>query len=361
LHPFRPTTARLLVLGAIALAFGLAWRQLRTIPLLVLGQPRSVGLLQRDQEAPFFRDLAANSGLPLAITYRTADSFGLKDSHQLEALRDGRVDIVSLRFMQNIGTEPSLEGLDLPGMIPDFAMGRRVAAAYGPIVDGYLQRRFGAKLLGLWSFGPQVMLCRGPVTNLQDIRGRRVRVASPGLAQLVTAIGATPAILPFEDTRTALELAMVDCAVTSAASANFAGWTDHTSSFYPLALQFGFNGYAISLRQWNSLSPAEQERLQQSFDRFSTRLWRYSEDLQYASEQCITGGACQGQRRHQLQLVPVSASDVALLQRLSRQIVLPKWSVRCNRIHPDCRQQWDKTLAPIVHFPVASVPGPERP
>jgi hypothetical protein len=57
----------------------------------------------------------------------------------------------------------------------------------------------------------------------------------------------------------------------------------------------------------------------------------------------------------------VSASDVALLQRLSGQIVLPKWSVRCNRIHPDCRQQWDKTLAPIVHFPVASVPGPERP
>lgn len=342
---------RLLVLGVISLSFALAWQRFRSIPLLVLGQPRSVGLLQRDQEAPFFRDLSANTGLPLAINYRTADSFGLKDSHQLEALRDGRVDIVSLRFMQNIATEPSLEGLDLPGMIPNFAMGRRVAAAYSPIIDQYLHRRFGAKLLGLWSFGPQVMVCRGPVAGLQDIRGRRVRVASPGLAQLVSAIGATPAILPFEDTRSALGLGMVDCAVTSAASANFAGWTNHASSFYPLALQFGFNGYAISLRRWNSLSPAEQQRLQLNFDHFSKRLWRYSEDLQVASEQCITGGPCRGQQRHQLQPVPVRASDVALLRELSRRIVLPSWSERCNRVHPDCRRRWDQTVAPIVAFP----------
>lgn len=351
MHLSRATALRLLLLSSIGLVFGLAWHQFRSIPLLVLGQPRSVGLLQRDQEAPFFRDLAASSGLPLAITHHPAYTFGFKDSHQLEALRDGRLDIVSLRFMQNIATEPSLEGLDLPGMIPDFAMGRRVAAAYGPSVDRYLKQRFGAKLLGLWSFGPQVMVCRRSVGGLEDIRGRRMRVASPGLAQLVAAIGAIPAILPFDETRTALELGMVDCAVTSAASANFAGWTDHTNSFYPLALQFGFNGYVISLRQWNSLSPAEQGRLQQSFDRFCAHLWRYSEDLQRASEQCITGGPCQGQRRHRLQRVAVSSSDVALLRRLSHEIVLPSWSARCNRIHPDCRRQWDQALAPIMALP----------
>lgn len=360
-HPVRlsrPATLRLLVLAVIGMVFALAWRQYRTVPLLVLGQPRSVGLLQRDQEAPFFRDLAASSGLPLAVTYRTADSFGLKDSHQLEALRDGRVDIVSLRFMQNIATEPSLEGLDLPGMIPDFATGRRMAKAYGPSVDRYLQRRFGARLLGLWSFGPQVMVCRGPISGLQDIRGLKVRVASPGLAQLVAAIGATPAILPFEDTRSALALGMVDCAVTSAASANFAGWTDHGSSFYPLALQFGFNGYAISLRRWNSFTPAEQQRLQMAFTDFSDSLWRYSADLKHASEQCITGGPCQGQRPHQLVAVPVRAADVALLQRLSSQIVLPSWSDRCNRIHPDCRQLWNQKVAPILPFSQPSLGQP---
>ena len=344
----RSATLRLLLLSTISLIFGLAWREFRVIPLLVLGQPRSVGQLQRDQEEPFFRALAARSGLPLAISYVTSDSFGLKDSHQLDALRNGRVDIVSLRFMQNINAEPSLEGLDLPGTIPDFATGRQVAVSYSPVVDQYLQRRFKVKLLSLWSFGPQVMVCRGPLANLRDIRGRRIRVASPGLAQLITAIGAIPVIMPFEDTRSALSLKMVDCAVTSAASANFAGWTDHASSFYPLALQFGFNGYAISLRVWNSLSPTEQQRLQSNFDHFTNKLWDYSEELNRTSTQCITGLPCQGQKQHKLVPVSVSANEIALIKQLSLQTVLPSWSARCNQIHPDCRQQWDEKVAPIV-------------
>lgn len=318
--------------------------------MLVLGQPQSVGLLQRDQEAPFFRQLADNTGLPLVITYKTTDSFGLKDNHQLEALRDGRVDIVSLRFMQNIGKEPALEGMDLPGMIPDFRQARQVAEAYGPTLDRYLQDSFGAKLLGLWSFGPQVMVCRTPLGSMRDLKGRKVRIASPGLAQLIAAIGGTPAILPFEDTKQALQLGLIDCAVTSAASANFAGWTEHTRYYFPLAFQFGFNGYAISLAKWKSLQPREQERLQKAFRSFSETLWRYSEALQQESERCILGGPCRQLPPSDLRQVPVSRQDIQLLHRLSREVVLPSWSARCEAHRPGCRRTWDQILAPVTGF-----------
>ena len=318
--------------------------------MLVLGQPQSVGLLQREQEAPFFRDLAASTGLPLIITYKTADSFGLKDSHQLEALRDGRVDIVSLRFMQNIGNEPALEGMDLPGMIPGFQQARQIAEAYGPTLDRYLQDSFGAKLLGLWSFGPQVMVCRNPLETMRDLRGRKVRVASPGLAQLITAIGGTPAILPFEDTEQALELGLIDCAVTSAASANFAGWTEHTRYYFPLAFQFGFNGYAISLAKWKSLQPGEQDRLTKVFRAFSKALWRYSEDLQKEAERCILGRPCRRLRPSHLLPVPVSNQDIQRLHQLSRDVVLPSWSARCEAHRPGCRKTWDQIVAPVTGF-----------
>ena len=351
----RQVTARVVLLASMAAAFGLAWNHFSTIPLLVLGQPQSVGLLQRDQEAPFFQQLAERADLPLAVTYRSADTFGLKDTHQLEAVRDGRVDIVSLRFMQNMAKEPALEGIDLPGMIPDFSTARRMAAAYGPQVDRYLQRDFKAKLLGLWSFGPQIMVCRSPITGLQDLKRRKVRVASPGLAQLVGAIGGIPAILPFEDTRSALAVGLIDCAVTSAASASFAGWTEHSNFYYPLAFQFGFNGYVISRKKWHSLSPGERQRLQQAFDAFSVHLWRYSEHLQKQSERCILGGPCRDLRANQLTRVPVKAQDVALLQELSRTIVLPSWSRRCERLHPGCRRDWDRAVAPISTF--ASTPN----
>jgi TRAP-type C4-dicarboxylate transport system substrate-binding protein len=345
-------------MAGVVAAFVAAWQNFRTIPMLVLGQPKTVGLLQREQEAPFFRHLAETTDLPLVITYRTADSFGLKDTHQLEALRDGRVDIASLRFMQNITKEPALEGLDLPGMIPDFQQARRVAEAYAPTLDRDLQDRFGAKLLGLWSFGPQIMVCRSPLAKLSDLQGRKVRIASPGLAQLIAEIGGIPVILPFEDTKKALELGLVDCAVTSAASANFAGWTDHTRFYFPLAFQFGFNGYVISLAKWKALGPEEQERLSKAFSAFSVKLWGYSEELQRESERCILGGPCRQLRPSALQRVPVSREDVQLLQRISREVVLPSWSARCESHRPGCRRTWDQIVAPVTGFarPTQSLP-----
>jgi TRAP-type C4-dicarboxylate transport system substrate-binding protein len=342
---------RLLLIAGLITAFAMAWRHYAAIPLLVIGQPRSVGLLQRDQEEPFFRNLADTTGLPLKITYVTTDAFGLKDTHQLDALRDGRIDIVSLRFMQNIAKEPSLEGIDLPGRIPDFSKARQVVRAYSPTVDRYLKRAFGAKLLGIWSFGPQVMVCRHAIGSLSDMRGRKVRVASPGLAQLITAVGGIPAILSFEDTQAALAQGIVDCAVTSAASASYAGWTRYSRYYYPMAFQFGFNGYAMSLKRWSSLSADEQQRLAAAFQAFSEKLWTYSENLERESEACITGEHCRILPSQRLTRVQPSPYDVQLLQELSRQVVLPQWSARCEQQHPGCRREWDEKVAPITDPP----------
>lgn len=350
LSPRHQVLARLVLIAGLITAFAVAWRQFAAIPLLVIGQPRTVGLLQRDQEEPFFRNLAATTGLPLKITYVTTDTFGLKDTHQLDALRDGRIDIVSLRFMQNIAKEASLEGIDLPGRIPDFNKARQVVRAYSPTVDRHLQQAFGAKLLGIWSFGPQVMVCRESIRRLTDIQGRKVRVASPGLAQLINAVGGIPAILSFEDTQAALAQGIVDCAVTSAASASYAGWTRFSQYYYPLAFQFGFNGYAMSLKRWHSLSADEQQRLSDAFQAFSEKLWTYSQTLQRESEACITGEDCRILPPQRLTLVQPSHQDVQLLQQLSRQVVLPQWSERCEQQHPGCRREWDQKVAPITDF-----------
>ena len=180
-----------------------------------------------------------------------------------------------------------------------------------------------------------------------------------GLAQLLSAVGGTPAILSFEDTEQALAKGIVDCAVTSAASASFAGWTRHSRYYYPLAFQFGFNGYAISLKRWSSLSAREQARLEQAFQTFNAHLWRYAEDLQHKSEACITGQpSCQSLPRQKLLLVQPSRPDVQLLEELSKRVVLPRWSAGCDRVHPGCRREWDEKIAPITDF---TNPGQRHP
>lgn len=341
-------SARLLALSVIVASFALGWRHSNTVHLVVLGQPSTAGKPQRDLEAPFFQQLASRAQVPLIVDYQTADTYGLKDSHQLKALRDGRLDIVSLRFMHNIENEQVLLGIDLPGMNPDFQTARTMAHAYSPILDKYLQKTYNAKLLGIWVFGPQVMFCKDAIANLSEVRGRKVRVATPTLAQVIEGLGGTAVTLPFNEAKQALNLDLVDCAVTSAASADFDDWGAYTKYYFPLVFQFGFNGYVISKKKWNALSPDQQHRLSQAFSLYINNLWENSKKLQREAEACLTQGPCLSHPPKQLQSMPVSSQDMHLLKQISKQTSLPRWLEICEQKHHGCRQDWNQTVAPLT-------------
>ena len=142
---------RLIILGIILGGFIYAWSAVNVINLKVVGQPSMTGPIQKNLEQPFFQSLQEKTGLPIKVDYRTVDKLGFKDNYQLAMLKSGMFDMVSLRFLQNGQEEPSIVGVDLPGLNPDFQTARKVSEAYGPIIDENLQQRFGVKLLGLWT------------------------------------------------------------------------------------------------------------------------------------------------------------------------------------------------------------------
>ena len=72
-------------------------------------------------------------------------------------LKDGTIDLVSLRFIQNSSVMPELMGIDIAGLSSSFQIGRSVVGAYSAVIDQTLQTKFGAKLLAIWPFGPQVL------------------------------------------------------------------------------------------------------------------------------------------------------------------------------------------------------------
>ncbi len=339
-------TIRVLVFVAIATAFTVAWRQLNQIPLLAIGQPVSTGMLQREMEAPFFADLQRITGLPLKVTYKPLDSTGIKDTFQLQMLKEGTVDLVSLRFIQNSYQEPGLSGIDLLGFSNDFAQARRVTAAYIPTVNRYLQTTANARLLAVWTFGPQVLFCNKPIRGLKDLQGMKVRVASEWNGATFSELGAIPAVIPFDQTENALAIGLIDCAVTSAASANYAGWLKHARTQFQLPIHFGINGYAITLAKWNALSPGQRQVLASTFKAYEERLWTYSKTLEAEVTRCNTGGPCRRATPYHLQLVRPSAEDVALLQEIASRKLLPAWGSSCERIHPGCLQEWRRTVQP---------------
>lgn len=344
---------RLLIAAMLTAGFISAWMILDRIQIDVVGQPTSTGVIQNKLEQPFFENLAANTGLPLDVRYRPTDALGFKDSHQLTMLKEGKLDLVSLRFLQNASSEPTLLGIDPWGLATNFKTARAAVDAYAPVLDQRLQKHFNAKLLGIWPFGPQMFFCSVPVRSLSDIRNLRVRIGNENFAPLIASFDARPVVIAFEEVKAALQSGMVDCAISSATSAYFAGWGAHTTHVFSLATHMGINGYAINLQLWNRMSPGQQVRLAQAFRLHTETIWQEVERIQEKAIACHTGGPCRDGVVHQLMESKPSARDYQLLHQSFERTTFKDWAERCDRVHPGCSEDWKRHIAPILKLAAA--------
>jgi TRAP-type transport system periplasmic protein len=338
-------------LAAVAVAAALATPALAQdrIKFKAIGQPLATGLIQKNKEQPFFENFAKNTGLPIDVDYKPIDTLGLKDTEQLRVMKAGLFDIVSLRVSQNSRDEPTILGLDLVGASPDYATGRKVAKAYFDTVDERLQKQFNVKLLGVWPFGPQILFCKKPIAKLADVKGMKVRVYDQNLAKFIELVGGTPVPVSFADTHQSLSLGVVDCAITGPSSANSAGWPEVTTHQMPIGFQMALNGYAISLKSWNSLKPDQQAKLKTAFESLTDDIWKYSEELFQDALNCNAGkDPCTTGKKFKLVSVPVSPADLELVQSAVTKISLPAWAEVCDKSNPGCSQKWKTTVGPVL-------------
>ena len=337
-----------IALAAAVLAAAPADAQDR-IKFKAIGQPLATGLIQKNKEQPFFENFAKNTGLPIDVDYKPIDTLGLKDTEQLRVMKAGLFDIVSLRVSQNSRDEPTILGLDLVGASPDYATGRKVAKAYFDTIDARLQQQFKVKLLGVWPFGPQILFCSKPIAKLSDIKGMKVRVYDQNLAKFIELVGGTPVPVSFADTHQSLSLGMVDCAITGPSSANSAGWPEVTTHQMPIAFQMALNGYAISLKSWNSLKPDQQAKLKASFEGLTDEIWKYSEELFQDAVNCNAGkDPCTTGKKFKLVTVPPAPSDVQLVHSAVTKVSLPAWTDVCDKSNPECSKKWMATVGPVL-------------
>ena len=333
---------------ALAALTASAWAQ-EKIKLKVIGQPLATGLIQKNKEQPFFESLAAKTGLPIEVEYKPVDTLGIKDTEQLRVMKAGLFEMASLRMSQNSRDEPTILGLDLVGLNPDYATGRKVADAYAPILDQRLQKQFGVKLLGVWPFGPQVLFCKKPISRLGDVQGLKVRVYDKSLAKFVESLGGTPVAISFAETHQALSLGVVDCAITGPSSANSAGWPEVTTHYLPIGMQIALNGYGITLSAWNKLKPDQQKKLQAAFDELLADIWKYSEELFLDASNCNVGkDPCTTGKKFALVNVPVTAGDLDIVRKAVREISFPAWAEVCDKSNPTCSADWKKAVGPVI-------------
>ncbi len=336
---------------AVGLAIGLCLPATAddALKIRVIGQPLATGLIQANKERPFFEKFHETTGLAIEMDYKPIDTLGIKDTEELRVLKSGLFEMASLRFPQNSRDEPALLGFDLVGLNPDYATGRKVADAYLPVADARLQKQFGIKLLGVFPFGPQILFCNKPITQLADVKGLKVRTYDQNLAKFIESVGGTPVPISFAETYQSLSLGVVDCAITGASSANSAGWPEVSTHQLPIGFQLAVNGYVISMKTWEKLTPEQQAKLTEAVNALTNDIWTYSETLFTDAVNCNAGkDPCTTGKKFKLIDVPVSDADRTLLKEAVATISLPSWAEVCDKTDPGCIASWKSTAGQVL-------------
>ena len=274
------------------------------------------------------------------------DRAGIRGQDMLRLLQLGAVPfgtvLVSLAAVQ----EPLLGAVDLPGLNPDINSLRRTVAAIRPVLRAHLRDKLGIELLAIYAYPAQVLFCDKAFASLDDLRGRRVRVSSAPMADLVEALRAAPVLTTFAEVVPKMKSGVIDCAITGTMSGNTVGLHLLTSHLHPLAISWGVSVFAANGAAWAALPPALRQLIQGQLVPLERAIWDEADHETGEGIACNRGdAACTQGRRGQMTVLPETPADRQRLLDLLASVVLPRWLERCG---PGCAATWNATLAPVA-------------
>ena len=300
-------------------------------------------------EKPFFENLDKVSGGKVKAQFRFIDEVGLKGYDGVRQLQTGIFQIMAISPGYVAGDEPFFIGMDMPGVALELGLARKTVDAYRNAFDERLQQKFGGKLLALWPYPGQVFFCKGAISGLDGLQGKKVRVFSPALAALVEHFGGTPVTVPFSEVYQGLQRGIVDCAISASLSGNTAKWFEVADHIYPLAISWGMQGHAANLDFWKGLPADQRQLLTKEFGRMEEQMWSVAQAATQDGVNCNAGiGKCERGTPAKMKIITVSDSDRAKLKVAVEKAVLPKWSADCKRTYPDCAKVWNSTIGKLV-------------
>lgn len=125
-------------------------------------------------------------------------------------------------------------------------------------------QKSNTRLLALFDIGPPVISTTFPLARPEDMKGRMIRVPSRASAEIMRALGASPAVMSVGDVYAALKLNTVDGAVGGLQG--YVGLKHYEVTQYALAtngiMGTFIHGYVMNNEKFNSLPPDLQQVLQ---------------------------------------------------------------------------------------------------
>lgn len=314
------------------------------LTMRVVGGLAGVSQYNRFEE-PFWRDhIPAQTGGRVQTMIQASDRSGIRGQEMLQLMRLGVVPFGTAILAIVSNEEPEFNAIDLPVVSPDMATLRRTVTDYRPHLRTVLAERYDIELLAVFTYPAQVIFCRNAFTGLSDLAGRRIRTSSVGQSELVTALGATPVVIPFAEIPNAIRAGVVECAITGTLSGNAIGLHELTTHVHDFAITWGLSVFGANRAAWNALPQDVRDLLLREIAGLERRVWDAVEQETGEGLDCNAGRpGCTTGRRGAMTVVSASPADLARRRHLLRETVLPGWVRRCGM---DCAEAWNHFLAP---------------
>ncbi|SDU33416.1 TRAP transporter substrate-binding protein [Stappia sp. ES.058] len=305
--------------------------------------------LHKQFEAPFWtKTLPEASGGDITVQLTTHDQMGIKGGDVFRMLGDGVFDVGMTVADYAVGDAPELEGLDVPLVATTPEQAEAMVEAARPMVEEIFANRFNAKLLAIAPYPPQVVFCKGDLSSLADLEGKKIRGSGRMTTKFLEALGAEGVNVGFSEVPGALERGVIDCAVTGSGSGYSAGWWEVTDTLMTLPLG-GWDSVvtAMNMDRWNSLSDETKILIQEQITtKFEAPAWDLATGSLETDIACLTGkGECSAGDSASLKLVEPSEADIAKARAILTDTVLPEWAERAG---DDWAKRWNESVGEVV-------------
>jgi len=282
-------------------------------------------------------------------------ALGLNLADALRLVRGGSYDVVSTQVGLASRDDPFLEGIDLIGVSTNMDDLQAAVDAYRDIFDKRITERFGAKVLAIWPFGPQVFFCNQAIKTLDDLKTLRVRSFTPSMSKLIEALGATPVSIPFPEVYPSLQRGVANCGVTSPTSANTGKWPEVTSHLLPLSVSGSVQAHLVNAAWFAKLDPKQQEAMTKELRQMEKELWALARTVNEDATNCSIGKepcAPKPHGKYTMTLAEVAPADLERVRKISQEQVLTEWAVRCERAYPKCKEAWNGSIGKVRNLTI---------
>jgi len=327
-------------------AFTAAAADLPETKIKVVGNYSTV-IQTKNVEKPFWTEtIGKKSNGKIIVEYEAQDVLGIKDFSMLRLTQAGVADFGASDISKMAGDDPVFEGCDLAGITTDLPTARKACDAWRPIMQEHMAKSFNAKIVTLGNNPPIVFWCNTPISGVDGLKGKKIRVFNTTQSDFVAAVGGTSVTMAFGEVVPALQRGVVDCALTGTLSGNTAGWPEVTTHLFPLPVGWSIYYTAVNLDAWNKYAPEVQKFLEENLAELEEGYWTIGAQATAEGVACNIGeDPCTLGKKSDLTLVELTDADKKRRAEIVQDVVLVKWGKRCGK---DCAAKWNDTVGKVV-------------